>query len=69
MDFNGESNRKKWKLERNWFTELGLFCGSFISSCKLTQIDSVKRDMQFSVRQQLQQMEILKRVKRLGLCG
>lgn len=26
---------------------------------KLTQIDSVKRDMQFSVRQQLQQMEIL----------
>lgn len=36
-------------------------------SAVLTQIDSVKRDMQFSVRQQLQQMEILKRVMTLWL--
>lgn len=28
---------------------------------QLTQIDSVKRDMQFSVQQQLRRMEILER--------
>lgn len=52
-----ESNKKKWKLEetkkKKWFTDRKCL------AMKLTQIDSVKRDMQFSVRQQLQQMEIL----------
>ena len=33
----------------------------FFSFLKLTQIDFVRRDMQFSVRQQLRQMEILEK--------
>lgn len=56
-----ESNRKNENLKKQKKFKRKEKDDSMRKISRLTQIDSVKRDMQFSVQRQLRRMEILER--------